>query len=248
MTDIDRICVNTLRFLAVDAVEKAQSGHPGLPLGAAPMAYVLWDKFLRHNPKNPKWINRDRFILSAGHGSALLYSLLHVYGYNLPLEELKQFRQWESKTPGHPEFGLTQGVEATTGPLGQGFAMGVGMALAEVFLANCFNFPEYPIVDHYTYAIVSDGDLMEGVASEAASLAGTLKLNKIIYLYDDNHISLEGETDFIFTENVKSRFKAYSWNVLRVPDGNDLESIEKAINAAKSQKEKPSLIIVRTRI
>ena len=248
LTDIDRICVNTLRFLAVDAVEKAQSGHPGLPLGAAPMAYVLWDKFLRHNPKNPKWINRDRFILSAGHGSALLYSLLHMYGYDLPLEELKQFRQWESKTPGHPEFGLTKGVEATTGPLGQGFAMGVGMALAEVFVANCFNFPECPIVDHYTYGIVSDGDLMEGVASEAASLAGTLKLNKIIYLYDDNHISLEGETDFAFTENVKGRFEAYGWNVLQVPDGNDLENIEKVIDSAKSQKEKPSLIIVRTRI
>jgi transketolase len=248
MKNLDELCVNTLRFLAVDAVEQARSGHPGLPLGAAPMAYVLWDRFLRHNPRNPSWINRDRFILSAGHGSALLYALLHLYGYDLPLEELKRFRQWGSKTPGHPEYDITPGVEATTGPLGQGFAMGVGMAMAERFLANCFNHPDFSIVDHYTYAIVSDGDLMEGVSSEAASLAGTLHLNKLIYLYDDNHISIEGETDIAFTENVQRRFEAYGWHVLRVPDGNDLEKIEEAIRMAQAEKEKPSLIIVRTHI
>lgn len=246
--DIDELCVNTIRFLAVDAVEQAHSGHPGLPLGAAPMAYVLWDRFLRHNPSNPDWFNRDRFILSAGHGSAMLYALLHLYGYDLPLEELKRFRQWDSRTPGHPEYGLTAGVEATTGPLGQGFTMGVGMAMAEQFLENCFNHPDLPIVDHYTYAIVSDGDLMEGVTSEASSLAGTLGLEKIIYLYDENHISIEGDTDVAFTENVSRRFEAYGWRVLRVPDGNDLESIETAINTAKAEKKNPTLIVVRTHI
>jgi transketolase len=215
LPNLDELCVNTLRFLSVDAVEAAHSGHPGLPLDAAPMAYVLWERFLRHNPRNPAWINRDRFVLSAGHGSALLYSLLHVYGYGLPLEELKRFRQWGSKTPGHPEYGLTPGVEATTGPLGQGFAMGVGMALAGEFLADCFNKPDFPIIDNYTYAIVCDGDLMEGISSEAASLAGTLQLNRLIYLYDNNHISLEGETDLVFTENVQRRFEAYGWHVLR---------------------------------
>lgn len=245
---LDELCVNTLRFLAVDAVEQAQSGHPGLPLGAAPMAYILWDRFLRHNPRNPLWINRDRFILSAGHGSALLYALLHVYGYDLSLEELKRFRQWESKTPGHPEYGLTPGVEVTTGPLGQGFAMGVGMAMAESFLADCFNQLDFPIIDHYTYAIVSDGDLMEGVSSEAASLAGTLRLGKLIYLYDDNHITIEGETDIAFTENVQHRFEAYGWSVFHVPEGNDLSKIEEAIIAAKAEKARPSLIIVRTHI
>jgi transketolase len=209
---------------------------------------VLWDRFLHHNPNNPKWINRDRFILSAGHGSALLYSLLHLYGYGLSLYQLKQFRQYGSKTPGHPEYGLTKGVEATTGPLGQGFAMGVGMAMAEKFLENCFNTPEFQIINHYTYSIVSDGDLMEGVSSEAASLAGALQLEKIIYLYDDNHISIEGDTDFIFTENVKRRFQAYGWNVLHVPDGNDLVNIEKAIQKAKNQNKKPTLIIVRNHI
>ena len=244
----DELYVNTIRFLAVDAVEQAQSGHPGLPLGASPMAYVLWDKFLRHNPNNPNWLNRDRFILSAGHGSAMLYALLHLYGYDLPLEEVKRFRQWGSKTPGHPEYGLIPGIEVTTGPLGQGFAMGVGIAMAESFLANCFNRPDFPIIDHYTYAIVSDGDLMEGVASEAASLAGTLKLSKLIYLYDDNHISIEGETDIAFTENVKDRFEAYGWNVLRVPDGNNLVDIESAIRMAQAEKIKPTLIIVRTHI
>jgi transketolase len=248
MKSIDKLCVNTIRFLAVDAVEKAKSGHPGLPLGAAPMAYVLWDRFLRHNPSNPSWINRDRFILSAGHGSALLYSLLHLYGYNLPLEELMRFRQWGSKTPGHPEYGLTPGVEVTTGPLGQGFAMGVGIAMAESFLANCFNLPEFPIIDHYTYAIVSDGDLMEGISSEAASLAATLHLGKIIYLYDDNHISIEGETDITFTENVQKRFEAYGWEVLRAYDGNDIEKIDDVIRKAQIKKNMPTLIIVRTHI
>ncbi|RMG49902.1 MAG: transketolase [Acidobacteria bacterium] len=248
MNEVDRQCVNTLRFLAVDAVESARSGHPGLPLGAAPMAYVLWDRFLRHNPTHPSWFNRDRFILSAGHGSALLYALLHLTGYDLPLEELQRFRQWGSRTPGHPEYGHTPGVEATTSPLGQGFAMGVGMAVAERFLATCFNRPGFPIVDHHTYALVSDGDLMEGISSEAASLAGTLGLGKLVYLYDDNHISIEGETDIAFTENVKRRFEAYGWQVLRVADGNDLAAIERAIDAARAERARPSLIIVRTHI
>src|SRR5574337_1142969 len=190
--DLDQLCVNTLRFLAVDEVEKANSGHPGLPLGVAPMAYVLWDRFLRHHPLNPAWQNRDRFILSAGHGCALLYALLHLTGYDLPLQELQRFRQWGSKTPGHPEYGLTPGVEATTGPLGQGFAMGIGLALAETHLAATFNQPGRRIIDHHTYAIVSDGDLMEGISSEAASFAGTVGLGKLIYLYDNNHISIEG--------------------------------------------------------
>ncbi|MFQ5975239.1 MAG: transketolase [Candidatus Hydrothermarchaeales archaeon] len=248
MKDIDELCVKTIRFLAVDAVEKAKSGHPGLPLGAAPMAYVLWDRLLNHNPKNPRWFNRDRFVLSAGHGSALLYSLLHLYGYGLSLEEMKRFRQWGSKTPGHPEYNPSLGIEATTGPLGQGFAMGVGMAIAERFLDNCFNPPDLPIVDHYTYAIVSDGDLMEGISSEAGSLAGYLKLGKLIYLYDDNHISIEGDTDITFTEDIRRRFEAYGWQVLRVADGNDLDGIEKAIIKAQAEKIRPSLIIVRTHI
>lgn len=248
MKNLDELCVNTLRFLSVDAIEKAHSGHPGAPLGMAPMAYVLWDRFLRHNPRNPTWFNRDRFVLSAGHASALLYSLLHLYGYDLSLEELKNFRQWGSKTPGHPEYNPHIGVETTTGPLGQGFGMGVGMAIAERFLASRFNHPKFPVVDHYVYAIVSDGDLMEGVASEAASLAGTLKLNKLIYLYDDNRISIEGSTELAFTENVQSRFEAYGWKVFRVKDGNDLDSIEAAIRKAQGEDEKPSLIIVRTHI
>ncbi len=248
MKTIDELCVNTVRFLAVDAVEKAQSGHPGLPLGAAPMAYVLWDRVMRHNPDNPEWFNRDRFILSAGHGSALLYALLHVYGYGLAMDELKQFRQWGSKTPGHPEYGLTPGVEATTGPLGQGFGMGVGMAIAERFIGECFNINNYKVMDHFTYAIVSDGDLMEGVSSEAASLAGTLKLGKLIYLYDDNHISIEGGTDIAFTENVRERFVAYGWHVQKVSDGNDLDTIESAVREAQKVKDQPSLIIVRTHI
>ena len=248
MQELDELCVNAIRFLAVDAVEKAKSGHPGLPLGAASMAYVLWDRFLKHSPGNPEWPNRDRFILSAGHGSALLYSLLHLTGYDLPLEELTRFRQWGSKTPGHPEYGHTPGVEATTGPLGQGFAMGVGMALAERFQAQCFNQPDLALVDHFTYAIVSDGDLMEGVTAEAASLAGTLRLGKLVYLYDDNHISIEGETDLAFTEDVRRRFEAYGWHVSRVADGNDLAAIDGAIRAAQAETERPSLIMVRTHI
>jgi len=247
MKNFDKLCVNTLRFLSVEAVEKAHSGHPGAPLGMAPIAYVLWDRFLRHNPRNPAWFNRDRFILSAGHASALLYSLLHLYGYDLSMEELKSFRQWGSKTPGHPEYDPHVGVESTTGPLGQGFGMGVGMAIAERFLASCFNHPRFPVVDHYVYAIVSDGDLMEGVASEAASLAGTLKLGKLIYLYDDNRTSIEGSTELAFTENVQSRFEAYGWKVFRVKDGNDLDSIEAAIRKAQAE-EKPSLIMIRTHI
>uniref|UniRef100_A0A832EKQ8 Transketolase n=1 Tax=Desulfacinum infernum TaxID=35837 RepID=A0A832EKQ8_9BACT len=243
---VDEQCVTTLRLLAVDMVEKAKSGHPGLPLGAAPMAYVLWARHLRHNPLDPSWVNRDRFILSAGHGSALLYALLHLTGYDLSLEELKNFRQWESKTPGHPEYGLTPGVECTTGPLGQGFAMGVGMALAEKWLAERFNRPGFPIIDHHTYALVSDGDLMEGVASEAASLAGHWKLGKLIYLYDDNHITIEGDTALTFTEDVLARFQAYGWHTQRVVDGNDLEAIHEAITAAKAERDRPSLIAVRT--
>lgn len=248
MKDPDELCVNTIRFLAVDAVEKAKSGHPGLPLGAAPMAYVLWDRILNHNPKNPGWINRDRFILSAGHGSALLYSLLHLYGYDISLDDLKRFRQWDSKTPGHPEYSPSLGIEATTGPLGQGFAMGVGIAIAERFLGNCFNSPEFPIIDHYTYTIVSDGDLMEGISSEAASLAGYLRLGKLIYLYDDNHISIEGDTDISFTEDVRRRFEAYGWQVIQVLDGNDLDRIEKAIKEAQAEKKRPSLITIRNHI
>ncbi len=245
---LDELCINTLRFLAVDAVEQAKSGHPGLPLGAAPMAYVLWTRFLRHNPRDPAWPNRDRFILSPGHGCALLYALLHLAGYDLPLEELKRFRQWGSKTPGHPEYGLTPGVEATTGPLGQGFAMGVGMALAEAHLAATFNTPAFHVVDHYTYAIVSDGDLMEGISSEAASFAGTVRLGKLIYLYDNNHISIEGTTDLAFTEDVKDRFEAYGWQVLCVPDGQDLDAIDAAIRLAQGETSRPSLISVRNHI
>jgi len=246
--ELDQLCINTLRTLAMDAVQKANSGHPGMPMGAAPMAYVLWTRFLKHNPTNPHWPDRDRFVLSAGHGSMLLYSLLHLTGYDLPLEELQNFRQWGSRTAGHPEYGLTPGVETTTGPLGQGFANGVGMAIAERFLAEYFNRPGHTIVDHYTYAIVSDGDLMEGVASEAASLAGHLGLGKLIYLYDDNHISIEGSTDLTFTEDVERRFKAYGWHVQRVDDGNDLAAIAAAIETAQAATEQPSLIMIRTHI
>jgi transketolase len=247
MTDLDQINVNTIRFLAVDAVEQANSGHPGLPLGAAPMAYTVWDRFLRHDPTDPSWFDRDRFILSPGHGSAMLYALLHLYGYGLPMDEVRRFRQTGSLTPGHPEYGHTVGVEATTGPLGQGFAMGVGMAIAERFLATHFNRPGLPIVDHTTYAIVSDGDLMEGVSSEAASLAGTLGLGKLIYLYDDNHISIEGGTDLAFREDAERRFEGYGWHVIRVADGTDLDAIEHAIDSARAD-ERPSLIMVRTHI
>jgi len=229
-------------------VQKANSGHPGLPMGAAPMAYVLWTRFLRFNPRDPKWTNRDRFVLSAGHGSMLLYSLLYLTGYALPLDELKNFRQWGSKTPGHPEYGLTPGVEVSTGPLGQGFGNGVGMAIAEAFLAATYNRPDHPVIDHYTYGLVSDGDLMEGVASEAASLAGHLKLDKLIYLYDDNHISLDGPTSLAFTEDRLKRFDAYGWHTQRVEDGNDLTAIEQAIKAAQAETGRPSLIGVRTHI
>ncbi|HZY70669.1 MAG TPA: transketolase [Thermoplasmata archaeon] len=246
--DLDRLCIDTLRFLSVDMVEKAKSGHPGLPLGAAPMAYVLWTRHLRHHPDDPAWPNRDRFVLSAGHGSALLYALLHMTGYNLPMAELERFRQWGSKTPGHPEVHHTPGVELTTGPLGQGFAMGVGLAIAERFLAHAFNRPGATVVDHRTYGIVSDGDLMEGISSEAASLAGRIGLGKLVYLYDDNHVSLEGPTALAFTENVDERFRAFGWNVARVEDGNDLVAIDAAITAASRQSERPTLIDVKTHI
>ncbi|MCI4345231.1 MAG: transketolase, partial [Thermoplasmata archaeon] len=229
-------------------VEKAKSGHPGLPLGAAPMAYVLWDRFLRFNPQNPQWANRDRFVLSAGHGSALLYSLLHLSGYDLPLDELERFRQFGSRTPGHPEHGLTAGVEATTGPLGQGFAMGIGMALAERYLESRFNRAGYPVVDHWTYGLCSDGDLMEGISSEAASFAGTLKVGKLVYLYDDNHVSLEGPTRWSFTEDVGKRFEAYGWRVSHVEDGNDLGALEAALRTARQHPDRPQLIRVRTHI
>ena len=245
-TDLDQLCINTIRTLALDAVQKAESGHPGLPLGAAPMAYVLWTRFLRHNPKNPKWENRDRFLLSAGHGSMLLYSLLYLTGYDLRLEELKNFRQWGSKTPGHPEYGLTPGVEITTGPLGQGFANGVGMAMGAAHLGAIFNKEEFPLIDHYVYAIVSDGDLMEGVASEAASLGGHLKLGKLIYLYDDNKVTIEGFTRLAFSEDVPKRFEAYGWHTVTVEDGNDLDAIDAAIREAQSVGDRPSLISVKT--
>jgi transketolase len=245
---VDDLCVNTIRVLSAECVEKANSGHPGLPMGAAPMAYVLWTKFLKHSPHHPAWFNRDRFVLSAGHGSMLLYSLLHLTGYDLPLSELLNFRQWESKTPGHPEYGLTPGAETTTGPLGQGFANGVGMAIAERFLAATFNRPGYEVINHFTYAIVSDGDLMEGISHEAASLAGHLGLGKLIYLYDDNHISIEGSTDLAFTEKRTARFEAYGWHVQQVEDGNDLDAIEKAVVSAQKETRKPSLIAVRTHI
>lgn len=243
---IDELCISTMRFLAIDAVQKANSGHPGAPLGAAPMAFVLWNRFLKHNPNDPEWPDRDRFILSAGHASAMLYALLHLAGYDLTLEEVKQFRQWGSRTPGHPEYRLTPGVETTTGPLGQGFANGVGMAIAERWLAGNYNRPGYDIVNHFTYAIVSDGDLQEGVASEVASLAGTLRLGKLIYLYDDNGISIEGSTDINFTENVGQRFEAYGWQVIGPIDGMDIDSVDGAIRIAKAEIDRPSLIICRT--
>jgi transketolase len=246
--ELDQLCINTIRTLALDAVQKAESGHPGLPLGTAPLAYVLWTRFLRHNPKNPKWENRDRFLLSAGHGSMLLYALLHLTGYDLSLDELKNFRQWNSKTPGHPEYGLTPGVEITTGPLGQGFANGVGMAIGAAHLAAQFNRPEFPVLEHYIYGIVSDGDLMEGIAAEAASLAGHLKLGKLIYLYDDNHVTIEGFTSLAFSENVPQRFEAYGWHTAIVADGNDLAAIDAAIRAAQSVTDRPSLISVKTTI
>jgi transketolase len=244
-TDLQARAINTLRFLSADGVQQANSGHPGLPMGGAAMAYTIWTRHLRHNPRNPKWAGRDRFILSGGHGSMLLYSLLHLTGYNLPLDELKKFRQWGSLTPGHPEYGLTPGVEMTTGPLGQGFATGVGMAIAASHLAAIFNQRGHEIIDPYIYAIVTDGDLMEGVASEAASLAGHLSLGRLIYLYDDNHISIDGSTDLAFTEDRAARFRAYGWQVIRVDDGNDVEVIDKAIQDAKTDP-RPSIIMCRT--
>jgi transketolase len=246
MSTLDQLSINALRFLAVDAVQKANSGHPGAPLGDAPIAYLLFHKYMRHNPKHSKWTNRDRFVLSNGHASALLYGSLHLSGYDLSIEDLKQFRQWGSRTPGHPEYGATDGVEVTTGPLGQGFAMGVGMAMAEKHLSAVYNRQGFNIVDHYTYAICSDGDLMEGISHETASLAGTLKLGKLIYLYDDNLISLDGPTELSYTEDVLKRFEAYHWHVQIVEDGNDLAAISKAIEAAQAVTDKPSLIAVRT--
>ncbi|MGE5123803.1 MAG: hypothetical protein ACM3H7_04745 [Acidobacteriaceae bacterium] len=246
--DLSSLAVNTIRFLSVDAVQKANSGHPGLPLDAAPMAYILWTRYLRYNPQNPGWFDRDRFILSAGHGSMLLYSLLYLTGFDLPLEEIKRFRQWGSQTPGHPERGLAPGIETTTGPLGQGFGNGVGMAIAEANLAARYNRPGYDLIDHYTYAIVSDGDLMEGVASEAASIAGNLKLGKLIYLYDNNKVTLSAGTDITFMEDVPSRFRAYGWQVIEVEDGNDLEAIDQAIKSGRQERSKPSLISIRTHI
>jgi transketolase len=244
---LDELCINTIRILAADAVQNANSGHPGMPMGAAAMAYTLWSRYLKFNPKNPAWFDRDRFVLSAGHGSMLLYGLLHLTGYDLPLEEIKRFRQLVSKTPGHPERGLTPGVEVSTGPLGQGFGNGVGMGIAETFLAARFNKPGHNIIDHYIYAICGDGDLMEGITQEAASLAGHLKLGKLVYLYDNNHISLAGQTSLTFTENTQERFDAYQWHTRQVADGNDTAEVAAAIEEARKDP-RPSLILVRTHI
>jgi transketolase len=246
--ELDQLCINTVRFLSVDAVQKANSGHPGMPLGAAPMAYVLWTRLLKHNPRNPDWFDRDRFILSAGHGSMLLYSLLHLTGYDLSLDEIKRFRQWGSKAPGHPERGHTPGVEITTGPLGQGFANAVGMAIAEAQLAARYNRPGFKVIDHATYAIVSDGDLMEGIASEAASFAGHLRLGKLTCLYDDNNVTLAAGTDITFSEDRVRRFEAYGWHTVSVANGNDLSAIDAALQAARADAARPSLILVRTHI
>ncbi|MBJ6800763.1 transketolase [Geomonas propionica] len=246
--DLDQLCINTLRFLSVDAIQKANSGHPGMPMGAAAMAYQLWTRFLKHNPADPSWFDRDRFVLSAGHGSMLLYSLLHLTGYDLPLDEIKRFRQWGSRTPGHPERGVTPGVEVSTGPLGQGFANAVGMAMAEAHLAARFNRPGFRMVDHYSYVIAGDGDLMEGVVSEAASLAGHLQLGKLICLYDDNRITLAASTSLSFSEDRAARFAAFGWQVLVVEDGNDLPAIADALEQARAESRRPSLVMVRTRI
>jgi len=246
--NIDDLCINTIRTLSMDAVQKANSGHPGAPMGLAPAAYVLWTRVMKHNPENPGWLDRDRFVLSAGHASMLLYSLLHLSGYAVSLDDIKNFRQWNSKTPGHPELGHTPGVETTTGPLGQGFANAVGMTMAERHLAARFNSPGHEIVDHYTYMICGDGDMMEGISSEAASLAGHLGLGKLICIYDDNDISIEGSTEIAFTEDVALRFKAYHWHILNVDDGNDIDAIYNAILAAKAQTGRPSLIVLRTHI
>ena len=243
--DLQSRAINTLRFLSADAVQQANSGHPGLPMGAAAMAYTIWTRHLRHNPHNPHWPGRDRFVLSGGHGSMLLYSLLHLTGYDLSLDEIKNFRQWGSLTPGHPEYGLTPGVETTTGPLGQGFATGVGMAIAATHLAATFNLPGFDLIDSYIYGIVTDGDLMEGISSEAASLAAHLSLGRLIYLYDSNHISIDGSTDLAFTEDRAARFEAYGWHVQKVEDGNDVKAVDKAILSAKGDP-RPSLIVCHT--
>ena len=248
LSEIDELCINTIRTLSMDAVQKANSGHPGAPMGLAPAAYILWKCFLKHNSKNPEWTDRDRFVLSGGHASMLLYSLLYLSGYDLTLDDIKNFRQWGSKTPGHPEFGHTPGVETTTGPLGQGFTNAVGMALAERHLATIFNRPGYEIIDHFTYMICGDGDLMEGITAEAASFAGHMGLAKLICIYDDNGISIEGNTDITFTEDVGLRFKAYNWHVTKVEDGNNLNDIYNAIKEAKSETTKPSIIVLRTNI
>ncbi|MGD0223935.1 MAG: transketolase [Terriglobia bacterium] len=247
-SQLDQLCINTIRFLAVDGVQKANSGHPGMPMGAAPMAYVLWTRHLKHDPAKPAWPNRDRFVLSAGHGSMLLYSLLHLTGYDMPIAELQQFRQWGSKTPGHPEHWLVPGIETTTGPLGQGFGNGVGMAIAQKYLAAHFNRPGHEIVDYKIYAIAGDGCLMEGISSEAASLAGHLQLDNLIYFYDDNHISIEGDTQLAFTEDRGKRFEAYGWFVQKLGDGNDLAAIDAAIRAAQAERGRPSIIMIRTHI
>lgn len=246
--DINQLSINTIRFLAVDAVQKANSGHPGMPMGCAPIAYRLYTKYMKHNPANSHWLNRDRFILSAGHGSMLLYSILHLCGYKISMNDLKSFRQWKSITPGHPEFGLTEGVETTTGPLGQGFSNAVGMAIAQEYLASLFNKPEIKILDHFIYGICSDGDLMEGISHEAASLAGHLKLSKLIFFYDDNGITIDGKTSLAFSEDIKKRFEAYHWQVLTVNDVNDLSQIDKAVEEAQKEKNKPTLIITKTNI
>jgi len=246
--ETDRICINTIRTLSMDAVQKARSGHPGAPMGLAPAAHVLWTRILKHNPKNPSWINRDRFVLSGGHASMLLYSLLHLTGYDMSLDDLENFRQWGSKTPGHPEYGHTPGVETTTGPLGQGFANAIGMAMAERHLAAAFNRPGHEIIDHHTFVICGDGDMMEGVSAEAASLAGHLGLGKLVVIYDDNGISIEGSTKITFTEDVSLRFEAYHWHIEQVDDGNDLEAIEKALRVAQAESGRPSLIVLRTHI
>ena len=245
---IDEICINTIRTLSMDAVQKANSGHPGAPMGLAPAGYVLWTRVMKHNPKNPGWLDRDRFVLSGGHASMLLYSLLHLTGYDVTLDDIKNFRQWGSKTPGHPEFGHTPGVETTTGPLGQGFANAVGMAMAERHLAARFNRKGYEIVDHFTYMMCGDGDMMEGISSEAASLAGHLGLGRLICIYDDNKISIEGSTEITFTEDVALRFKAYNWHILKVDDGNDIHAIFNALQKAKAETQRPSLIVLRTHI
>src|SRR3954454_21401977 len=245
-TNIDTLAVNTIRTLSIDAVNAANSGHPGLPMGAAPMTYALWANHLQHNPANSSWFNRDRFILSAGYGSSLLYSMIHLSGYNVSIEDLKSFRKLNSKTPGHPEFGHTDGVEATTGPLGQGIANAVGMAMAEAHLAAKFNQLKFPVIDHYTYTLVGDGDLMEGISYEAMSMAGHMKLGKLVVLYDSNDISLDGELNASFSENIEKRAEATNWHYLRVEDGNDLEAISNAIEAAKQKTDQPSLIEIRT--